>query len=362
MKNKLISSSLLFDDSKNILFSAGASAIVILLFTFGSFSHPNNYIIQINNSHSNQFKVIVDNMGIIFFVIFMAVITLLTFYSNKETKYGYIMTQPISRDSMIITKTLGIIMSYAIPFIFYLIVSTILISLNTAAAQSIKLAAYKYVFTEVYIVFCITTFIVVLLQLMQMLFSNNISALAMPALIVSCVAFEISMITITLSPKIEFVRTFLKFLYYKIFGNYKAPGIVSLFLDYCNANKIVAGIIFLLISAVIFAITILINRKIKYESLSGIFTFKIIKNIFKGIISLLFVLLIESIVSIILVLLFQKIIGLDMDLYLSKLFEQNNFINEVCEYLVLIINITWIPLTMFVYKIITRIEKRRMVA
>ncbi|OPJ64899.1 hypothetical protein [Clostridium oryzae] len=360
MKNKLFSTALLFDDMRNIIYSAAISMFVIILFSFGFFSQPNNYILRNYYPHSKHFQVFVDNTGVLFFVVSIAVITLLAFYNNKETKYGYVMAQPVSRDSFVVTKIIGLIISYTVPFIFYILISMILITMNTSFPSGIKFEAYKYVLLLVFITFCMTTFIVIFFQSMQLLFSNNISAIAMPAVMVACVAFEIASLYFSASPKIGFIRTFIDYLCNKLLGTPGDFGIIPAFMDFCSAHKIIGGIIFLLTAAIFLAINIMLNRKIKYENLSNIFTFKTLKNIFKAIVSLFIVMSLELLL-LLLAFFIGYVTGINFDGFIEQSL-RNHIFREFCEYLLLVINISWIPLTVLVYKLIGKIENRRRVA
>lgn len=278
--------------------------------------------------------------------IVVAIITVVISFFHKETKYNFMLTEPISKDSIIITKTVGFILSYTIPIIIYGIISIIVLSYNSSIFGTHYSEIVRILLIRLFATFAILTFTTLAVEILQMLFGHSIAAVFVPNVLFYAFLIAMSLLYTLLSDRLQFLKDILSSLDTNI-TNVCSKLLTRYFLNYYVSYSIVL----IAASALIFYIVLLLNRALKYEQLSKLLMFKFTEVITKVVFTLFIISAAPFIVAIIVFLILHFVTGISN----FRIDDGNN----IFETLLLILNFLWIPMFIFVYKLQTKIINKR---
>lgn len=349
----------------------------MLAFSLIYFFELYNTIIQLYAAKNDKAFVpptptyVFGNAGFLFICI--ALTSIVYSYLEKDKKYYFMLTQPYSRDSIIITKTVSFIASYTIPTIVYGIVSYIIVALNKKYYYFYNQYIGDYysvvipkLFLGVLCIIAVLTFLVALLQFFQMCFGKCIAGVVLPFIMLMILSLTSNIMSYFISRKLgplrdlwqDFTNLMFKSMVI-VDGVPQYKSLAQLTWDYLLNFNLYVSLVLLLISAVLFYLSVLLNRKIKAENTSNIFLFKFTEASFKAVFSLFTSIILSLMLGAILYYLISKILGQNFYTYL--MFKYGISGKENIEHsLYLVLDILWIPLTILVYKLFSKImDKRR---
>lgn len=331
--NKYLSKALIYDRRVDIIsFAATTFFIYSINFAvfFSTFLHKGycDYSVLLN------LGVFLPSMFIISLVI--------SLYSNKDTKYFHFLTEPYKKDAIAITNLLIPILSFAFSLTLYGIIATLIFLFKENSSETIGVLWSKLIF-----IFTILTLINSLLQFFQMIFGNYIVAIAIPLIFVFFGPISIASFNIIISNKIPFLNELFNLLNLLLDKLFKILGVIFEtigFISNNNADTITYSpqlvtefnpaipTLFFIFSILFMFLTIKFNRKLKAENITKIFMYKWIERMFLILVSLLSISILLFIITIFLPSLNLK--------------DQN---------VLLIIDICLIPLSILVYKIVSKV-------
>lgn len=365
MNNKYFSKALFFDERRTIIFPAGS--IFILLFT-NIIKFIEMYPVLLKNTDSDLRATSIFLSIPYVPILIICLLSVFYSYNNKESKYSFMLTQPFGRDAIIVTKTAAFITSYTLPIFLYGVSSSIIITSNNFLFGQNSKILLQSLFASLLTLFTILTFTIMIVQLMQMLFGKNPVAFTFPAVLTLSLVTDIGIIYPFISTKIPFLKNIIGRILDFILGNNgltQSKGshrdIFGLIDNFFNKSPLAACFVFVLISFSILLICILLNRKIKSENISGLFMFKPMENIFKIIISMLISVLLSLLIFLIIYFIASKVTGaLSNSEIIEKL--NLNLTDNMANILLIFIDILWVALTVFAYKMLGKaMNKRRIV-
>jgi hypothetical protein len=356
MKNKYFSPALFYDEVRSIIF--GATLCNILFLALASYS----FLVFPMNILNNSTESISVKMPVGFlYIVIIAV--LFTSYNNKDIKYSFMLTQPYSRDAIIITKTVGFMLTYTIPLIIYGIMASSILIQNKLGLGSNYGVAFNLLFTKLFATFVTLTFIVMLMQLMQMLFGKNALAAVIPFGIGVIGFITMGIIYIFASDKLPFIRNIIDFILKTLvgYGYENENGLFILLGKYMKNGDVKISIILAILSILLLFICILLNRRIKTENTSNPYMFKIVEIVTNIIASISIVTLVSLLVVVAVELIHERVTGTTVFNTIALKYgkETGESIVEIGK---LVFNIAWIPLSFYMYKLVVYISKKRTVA
>lgn len=366
MNNKYFSMALLYDERKNIMYSATAYMITFLTNIFAYFS-------SIPVGTSSKGSPVIDlsstNISILFrmqyFLLFGICITTVFYsYINKEKKYAFMLTQPYGRDSIIITRTFAFMLSYTVPLIIYGIISSIIL-INNSIPYSTGYTLI-HLLLKLISTFSILTFCVLLLQLMQMFFGKNITAFIFPPIILSACSLEIALLDSFTSKIIPFLHDAFGFTYMFLqdmdpfwVNNTEFHTAHYYIYNYLRESYLPVSIFLIASSILILYWCVLLNRRLQIENISELFMFKFSEVIFNTVFSILITMISTLMLCFLCYNAYSLFTGRIVTTDLINRYGLKGKENiEQTAYLIM--NILWIPITVFSYKILAKsICKRR---
>ncbi|MCM8709529.1 hypothetical protein M2651_00645 [Clostridium sp. SYSU_GA19001] len=307
----------------------------------------------------------------------IAVISVIYSYLEKDKKYYFMLTQPYGRDTILITKTLSYMISYTLPTIIYGLLSFIFLIFNKKYYINYNVYIgniYGDVMSKLFLSILFTlsalTFIVILMQLLEMCFGKTPAVIIIPISLWYLFFITLSVMHSFISNKLGNLREYMNktlsfiFNYGVIFQNMENVENKSLFLiiyeSFHNFNPI-CSLILIALSIALFYIILRLNKKIKTENLSNIFLFKFSERIFNAIFCFTLTILGSLIVCAAVYYIISFISGRNLStLLIIKYGLQGKENIEHTIYLIL--NILWIPLYILNYNLITKIVNKRRVA
>jgi hypothetical protein len=356
MKNKYFSPALFYDEVRSIIF--GATLCNILFLALASYS----FLVFPMNILNNSTESISVKMPVGFLYI-VTIAVLFTSYNNKDTKYSFMLTQPYSKDAIIITKTVGFILTYTIPLIIYGIMASSILVQNKLGLGSNYGVAFNVLFLKLFATFVTLTFIVMLMQLMQMLFGKNALAAVIPFGIGIMIFINMGITYNFASDKLPFIKTSIDFILDKLVGyGYKNQnGLFILLGKYMKNGDVKISIILAVLSVLLLFICIMLNRRIKTENTSNAYMFKIVEIVTNIIASISIVTVASLLLVIAIQLIHERLVGTTVTRAISLRYGAETRENIV-EVVKLVFNIAWIPLSFYMYKLLVYISKKRTVA
>jgi hypothetical protein len=368
--NKYISKAVFYSERKKIIYSMLAYSLLYILEAYGFLSEfsahqPNRPYLPPNPVHF-----------IPTFIQLFAVISLLQVfasYSEKSKKYNFMLTQPYSKDAILITKSAGFVLSYLVPTIAYGIIASIIVILNKAHyTDTFTGETYKTALVAIFLgalcIIALMSLLVMLLQFLQMCFGNSAAAFVLPPIMLMILFLAITLAAQFTSSKLGPIREWLKFatnplLYYHVMSNgtFKYSSLSQLGAEYFSNLNGLVSITFILIALVLFYICILLNRRSKAENTSNIFLFSFSEAVFKIVFSLFITIASTLIIAAVLYYLAASVKGMNYSTYLINKYGLQGKQNiEHTIYLAL--NILWIPVFAFVYRFVGSMINRRRTA
>lgn len=370
--NKFFSRAIFYTEKKNRAYSMAAFSWIYL---YGIYDILVNLYTTRNDKAffpPNPTDIIYNFISAFIIIVLLSVINS---YMDKEKKYYFMLTGPYSRDSIIVTKTISTISSFLIPTIIYGLISFIIVLLN-------KKYYYFYnqyvgnefsriipqLFLGILFIISILTFVVMLLQLLQMCFGKSAAGIILPFILLAALSVLSSMLSYFTSKKLGPIRDFWEFLDNIVFNKGAALGAVidgvpqskSLYemaSEYLNSFNLWISLSLILVSIVILYVSVLLNRKLKAENTSNIFSFKFTEVIFKAVFSFFATVVISLIFGSIAFSIMSLIAGKPYTTHLISKYGLSG--KENIEHTIyLILNILWIPLTVLVYKFFSKLMKK----
>jgi ABC-type transport system involved in multi-copper enzyme maturation permease subunit len=326
------------------------------------------YEVKKRNAFSNAYDYATPTypINVMYFFFFAICITSVIYsYMEKDKKYSYMLTQPYSRDSIVITKAISFSVSYIVPTAIYGLISFIILLINKAYIGSYFTKVSTELFLKLFGIIAILTFISILIQLFQMMFGKMIAGIIFPFIYYFMLFFSLNIMGSFISKRLGELRTTIDHLNMFLFSTGRITVNTSEFktlfylaLRYLEKSYFLASLILLLVSICVMFLIINLNRKIKVENTSDIFLFKFSETIFKAIFSLAFTVVGSLFISGAIYYLYSSIIGMNVSTDLMNKYgiagkeaiEQN---------LYLVLNLLWIPLYMFIYKLLGKLMKKR---
>ncbi len=344
MNKKYFSLAILYDERKNIVVSMLAQSFMllmpILMFIIG--------IKDLRNNGGRDGSTVLKHGIPYFMIIVICIVTVFYSYNNKESKYSFLFTQPISRDSIILSRIFAHIASYTVPIIIYGFISSILIYTNKSLFSRSASYLISNLIFRLLVLFIVLTMIVMVIHLLQMLFGKSIAAGVFSILIAMIGSLEFLAIQQVVSSKIPFLKTIMKhiidfsydILSY-IMGGFQSTSFYSWY-----------TVVFILSSLLIFYICVLLNRRIQAENISGLFMFSFVEKIVRFIFSMLIVAFFTVFLSLFIAFICYIFNGS------ATMFNFEDSDNTA-QIVLLILDIVWSTLTIIVYRLIGRIVNRR---
>jgi hypothetical protein len=362
MNSKYFSRALFYDERSNIAYSALAYSVIFLIsiLDFTSSLHTLQFIMP-NPHYAN---IALTNFPSPLMLIF-AITTVCSSYNRKDVKYSFMLTQPYSRDTIIITKTAACMAGFTVTTVLYGIISFALISYNRIVFGELYKPLMFLLFYRLFALFAMLTFAVMLVQLMQMLFGKSSAAFLIPLVLGFMFATSLGLIYEFTSTKLPFMKNLMKevldFLFkYKVVteGSVAYKGVLGKTAYYMETSDFSISVILLLLSCAIFYICILLNRRIKAEATAGLFLFRFSETIFKVITSVFSVVFMTLLFLAAVMIIYQLITGnrISADLARNYGIDGKKNIEDTVN---LIINILWIPLMILAYRFLGFIFNKR---
>ncbi|ERI92808.1 hypothetical protein HMPREF1982_02127 [Clostridiales bacterium oral taxon 876 str. F0540] len=364
--NKYFNKALFYTEKKNILASMSAYGIcyAIALFQFSGNFFALKRISKLSNITDYTTPAYTLNFMYFFFFAF-CITTVVYSYMEKDKKYYFMFTQPYSRASIIVTKTISFIISIIVPAVIYGVISFLILAFNKSYLGSNFGKLSIELFLKLFCIIGILTLLSTLLQLFQMIFGKMIAGVIFPVIYVCMVFLSLSLMKNFVSKKISVLRTAIEYINIFLFS----PGKFSIgekgfstlsfsIINYMDKCYFLTSIILLLISAVIVYGTLKLNSRIKAENTSDIFMFKFSEVIFKVIFSLIFTLIGSLFISGLFYYLYSAVIGMNYSTYLMNTYGIPG--KESIEHTIyLVLDILWIPIFILVYKLFSKIMNGR---
>jgi len=366
--NKYFSKAIFYSEKKNRINSMLAYMVcyaIALIHFLGNF-----YAMKKNSLFSGFDRYLtpsysIDNTFLYFFFLGICITSVMYSYIEKDKKYYFMLTQPYTRDSMIITKTVSYAVSYIVPTIIYGLVSFVILIINKNYIGSYFNQISIDLFLKLFAILAILTFISAIIQLMQMLFGKMIAGVIFPFIYYFMIFFCLNIMSNFISKKIGSLRNGVDYLNTFLFSTGKITvntehfkSLPYLILRYMEKSYFLISLVLILASLIILLTIIKLNRKVKAENTSDIFLFKFSEIIFKAIFSIVFTVVISLFISGVLYYLYSSILGMNYSTYLM-----NNYgiagKENIEHNLYLVLNILWIPLCVVIYKVFSRIMNKR---
>jgi len=347
MSKKYFSLAIFYDERKNIIISSLAQLFMLCM----------PMLIFIANLSRLRDEGRVHNSTILisyipYFMLFViCVVTVFYSYSNKESKYSFLFTQPFSRDSIVITRTIGQVASYTIPMIIYGIISSILIYTNKSLFIKSPSSLISSLISKLLVIFVMLTLTVAIVQLMQMIFGKSLLAGIVPIPIAILGIIELLSIHEVTSTKIPYAKRLLGHIL--DFSNKNSFNLI--YKDMDSSFYSWQSVILIMITALILYICILLNRRIQIEDMSGMFMFNFAEKIVRFIFSMFVVAFSTIFISLVFTFIYFIFHGNTTELN----FEASN---NTTQMILLGLDILWATLTIIVYRVIGQIINRRRVS
>lgn len=295
----------------------------------------------------------------------IAIISVLISYFEKDKKYYFMLTQPFSRDSIIVTKTAGFLISFLVPTILYGITSYIVLIANQNYFGSYYGVFSQHLLLTLLGLTAVITFITMFDQLMQMLFGKAIAGVIFPIVLYFMLFFSLNIGGSFISKRLGFLKNVVGYVNSLLFnhgtsfvnsGEFQSASIYAL--KYIENPKIYISLALIALAAAIFYLSLQLNRRINAENTSSLFLFAFSETIFKVIFSLAITIVGSLIISGAIYYLYSSIKGINFSTYLIKTYGLSG--KETIEQnLYLVLNILWIPLYAIIYKVFSRLMKLR---
>jgi hypothetical protein len=360
--NKYFSKALFYVERRERLFALAANIILyvscFMNFSFTLAAYVNNRI----KYYKDPFTIV---QGLYGWFIFFAIAAVIASYNQKDKKYYYMLTQPYSRDSIIITKTFSYATSYTIPAVVYGIACFILLTINKSSLGDNYSFFCSQLFLVLFGLVAALTLITAIIQLMQMFFGKTISAILMPVFMyyMFFLHFEIAKNFIT--NRLIFLRDFYRYAAAFLWGHYEInigeltykslPDITS---SYFYKPTFLSSILILLSSIIIFTVTVALNRRIKAENTAEIYMFSFSEKIFRVLLSMVLTVFSTLFIAMIIYYLISLIVDKNVSALLISKYGLKE--KELIEHnIYLFINIIWLPMYMLVYKVLGRLLNKR---
>lgn len=328
--NKYISKALIYDKKKEIILFSQFIFFMYAINLLDFFSK------LIREGYSNY--TILLNLGVFLPSVFVISLTI-DLYTNKEAKYFHLLTEPQKRDRVAITNLLIPILSFTFALILYGIIVTIIFVTKGYALNTIGLLWNKLIF-----IFALLLLINSLIQISQMLFGNYIAAFVIPLFFSVGIPFSLGFLSKLVSDKISLFKNLLNYMidiyakhfvvFFETIGfaiNNDTASIVYSPESVTNINLLIPFILFVL-SIILMFLTIKLNERLKLENITKIFMFKWVEKIFFIVTSLVSLTIITLVITI-----------------TFPILDINN------QNVLLIIDICLIPLSILVYKIVSKV-------
>ncbi|MDT8715766.1 hypothetical protein IAI10_03760 [Clostridium sp. 19966] len=352
MRNKYFSMALFYRERKNILWVM-ISYLITFSFLLLAFYSDFDYTKQLFAANTNVNFTISNSSEIIpllyvptqFFVILSIIMVIVSFF-HKEKKYGFMLTEPMSKDAIIITKTVGFIISYTIPIIIYGIVALGILKYNSQIFGSHYSEIVRVLMIRLFSAFALLTFITVVLELFQMLFGHSVAAVFVPNGLFYAFILGLGGFYELLSNRLQFIKDL-----FRSADNISSNAFDKILVPYFDHYYVIYSLVLLLVSAFIFYIVLLLNRVLKYEQLSKMLMFRFSEVVFKIVVSLVIIIAVPIILAIIVFIILHFVAGI------STFNIDDN--NDLFQTLLLILNFLWIPMFIFVYRLQTKIINKR---
>lgn len=308
--------------------------------------------------------------------LYICIASIVYSYLEKDKKYYFMLTQGYSRDSIMITKTVSFITSYLIPTVVYGMASFIILILNKKYYfyynQYIG-DVYSRTMTELFMcilaIIAILTFVTVIVQFLEMSF-GKISAVVILSLVLwFMLYFGFNIMRGFLSKKLGILRDYLQLAIDILFGQGRgALTIESNSIEYIPLTEqtwmyfqtfnVLISVALILLSLIIFYINVKLNQKVKAENTSNVFMFKFSERIFKTVASF-FITVVGSLALFALVYYaISFFLGSNYSTVLINKYGLGGKEN-IEQTIYLVLNILWIPLCVFIYKIVGKILNKR---
>lgn len=368
--NKYFSKAVFYSERKNIIYSMLAYSLLYISVIYALLRNLSGH--QLHSSYIPPSPV----QFIPTFIQVFAIISLLhvfASYSEKNKKYNFMLTQPYNKDAILITKSAGFVLSYSMPTIAYGMITSVIVILNKAhyadtfTGDTYKTALYG-IFLAVLCIIGVLSFLVMLLQFLQMCFGNSAAAFVLPPIMLMILFLAINLAAQFTSSKLGPIREWFKFAANPLFyyhamsnGTFKYSSLSQIGAQYISNLNGLVSIIFLLIALVLFYISIVLNKKAKAENTSNIFMFSFSEAAFKIVFSLFITIAATLMLGAVLYYLAASVKGMNYSTYLINKYGlqgKENFEHTI--YLAL--NILWIPVFAFVYRFVGSIINRRRTA
>ncbi len=366
--NKYFNKALFYTEKKNILASMSAYGIfyAIALLQFSGNFFALKRISKLSNITDYTTPAYTLNFMYFFFFAF-CITTVVYSYMEKDKKYYFMLTQPYSRASIIVTKTISFIISIIVPAIIYGVISFLILAFNKTYLGSNFGKLSVDLFLKLFSIIAILVLLSTLLQLFQMVFGKMIAGVIFPVIYVCMVFLSLSLMKNFVSKKIGVIRTAIEYINTFLFspgklhvGEKSFSTLSFSTINYMDKCFFLTSIILLLISTILVYATIKLNSKIKAENTSDIFMFRFSEVIFKVIFSLTFTIIGSLIISGLLYYLYSAVLGMNYSTYLMNNYGIQG--KESIEHnLYLVLNILWIPIFTLIYRLFSKIMNRRRV-
>lgn len=354
--SKYFSKALLYTDKKTLISSFIAYSVFLIfgllafiLALYRSVSLDDFKQINILNIEAVNPSYIAINMYVVFIVI--CIVTIVNLYNDKDKKYYYMLTQPYTRDSIIITKTIGAAISYVIPIVVYGIVCIIIMTVNHNYYGIYYTQIASQLLVRLLTLIILLTFITVFIQLMQMLFGRCMNAVVLPPILYFMLFLSSTIMGQFISKKIDFLRQLNNSIAQYVFN---LQELLYLMLRYIDKPYWLASIMFSLASAAIVYITILLNRKVAAENTFNMFMFKSSETVFKIVFTLFITLVSTLFISGVLYYICSSVKGINYSTYLMQKYGISGKEN-IEQNLYLVLNLLWIPVFTLIYKVYGKI-------
>lgn len=370
--SKYFSKAVFYTERKNRIYTMLAFTLIYLFSIYQNIVYL--YAVKKDNAFSPPNPTHIINFGMYTFLV-IVLLSVINSYMNKDKKYYFMLTEPYSRDSIIITKTMSLISSFAVPTLIYGFISFIIVALN-------KKYYYFYnqyigdefskvmlqLFLGILFIIAILTFITMLLQFLQICFGKSIAGIILPFIMLAALSTLSSLLSYFTSRKLGPIRDFWEFMDNIVFNYGAALGAVidgvpqskslyQLTAEYHNNFNPWISLALILISIVLLHGSILLNRKLQAENTSNVFSFKFTEVIFKAVFSFFIAVIVSLMFAGIAFSILSLIVG---GPYTTHLIEKYGLSGkENIEHTVyLVLNILWIPFTIWVYKLFGKVMKK----
>lgn len=374
--SKYLNKALFYDERKNIIFSFilyGLMYFVALYQLLDFTGSRKNDILTASNSLASDmdiYSVFHDQKSILLFsIICICLATLGMSYTNKDKKYYFLLTQPIKRDSLILSKTAVFLISYSVPLIIYALLCILIVKINPSVFGYNSGSSIKLILENTLTIFTLLTSVTTFYQLMQVLFGKNSIALTFPPIL--CFIFSINMLFLRAftSEKISFIKELFEILSELLItgeediliGDKTYKSLPTLAGSYISTNDTLTSLILIILCTLIICLCVYLNKRVAAEKTSELFLFAPVKVIFKIILSLFIINIITFILSIIFYLIYLNVTGTAITTDLMNKYGIDGKEN-IEQTLYLIYDICLIPLWILSYKILGKTMNKKGVA